>query len=165
VRLTAAGRCLSRVCHELAPDSARTDKTSTIATELRSRASISKDGRLVVEVQLTGARWIAKQGSAARDVWPLPSPVTVTHSRQGRRLERTSVNQGIDDGVDTERVASSRLHHNQHGGVPRHRSVQRRQSENLMLSRTITPAHADCHQAVDCRSFSARTSRNAWAAR
>jgi hypothetical protein len=35
-----------------------------------------KDGRLVVAVQLTGARWMGKQG--ARDVKPLPSPMTVT---------------------------------------------------------------------------------------
>jgi hypothetical protein len=36
-----------------------------------------KDGRLVVDVQLTGARWTPKTG-AVRDVQPLPRPFSVT---------------------------------------------------------------------------------------
>ena len=38
------------------------------------------DGRLVVEVRLTGARWMGAGDKKATDVQPLPAPVTVTLS-------------------------------------------------------------------------------------
>jgi hypothetical protein len=37
-----------------------------------------KDGRLVIAVQLTGARWVGTRGGTARDVKPLPSALSVT---------------------------------------------------------------------------------------
>jgi hypothetical protein len=43
-----------------------------------------KDGRLVVEVQLTGARWISQTG-AGRDVQPLPPALAVTLSARARK--------------------------------------------------------------------------------
>ncbi len=37
-----------------------------------------KDGRLVVDVRLTGASWSAKGRSAAPGITPMPPPVAVT---------------------------------------------------------------------------------------
>jgi hypothetical protein len=45
-----------------------------------------KDGRLVVEVRLTGARWVSQRAgnTSARDVQPLPSAMSVTLTGQKR---------------------------------------------------------------------------------
>lgn len=37
-----------------------------------------KDGRLVVEVRLTGARWMQAGNRAGREVQPLPPPLSAT---------------------------------------------------------------------------------------